>query len=165
MQSRMALATATAKGCFARLSSTPAKQRCCWDTHSSLPSPPRPAGLSQLLAEGDGGDTGLLWQAPVPPQEPQPCFSSTETTRNRQGSRRGGFPNGAGEKKGFPLPPVGFTHPLGSPAPAAGLGPATKSTEGARQRQSCFQHVHKCIDRDPMEGVVLAFGLVSPHTG
>lgn len=25
----------------------PAKQRCCWDTPSSLPSPPRPAGLSQ----------------------------------------------------------------------------------------------------------------------
>lgn len=33
----------------------PAKQRCCWDTPSSLPSPPRPAGLSQLLTEGDGG--------------------------------------------------------------------------------------------------------------
>lgn len=161
MQSRMALATATAKKCFA---GPPAKQRCFWDTPSSLPSPSRPAGLSHLLTEGDGGDTGLLWQVPVPPQEPQSCFSSTETTRNRQDSRRGGFPKGAGQKKEFPFPPVGFTHHLGSPVPAAGLVPATKSAEGARRGQSCFELVHKCIDRDPTEGV-LAFCLISPHTG
>lgn len=162
MQSRTALAGATDKGCFARPSS---KAEVLLGHPQLPPQPPRPAGLSQLLTEGDGGDTGLLWQAPVPPQEPQLCFSSTETTRNRRGSRRGGFPKGAGGKKGFPLPPVGFTHPLGSPAPAASLGPATKSAEGARQGQSCFQLVHKCIDGDPMDGVVLAFWLISPHTG
>lgn len=37
MHSRMALAAVTARGCFARPST---KQRCCWDTPSSLPSPP-----------------------------------------------------------------------------------------------------------------------------
>lgn len=56
------------------LPGSPAKQRCCWDTPSSLPSPPRLAGLSQLLTEGDGGDTGLLWQAPVPPPRASAVF-------------------------------------------------------------------------------------------
>lgn len=41
--------------------------------------PPEPPWAGGAQPEGDGGDTGHLWQVPVPPQEPQLSFSSAET--------------------------------------------------------------------------------------
>lgn len=52
-------------------------------------------------------------------------------------------------KERISAPSSGFHPPLSSPAPAAGLGPATDLGTGARQGQSCFELVHKCIDGDP----------------
>lgn len=61
MQSRMALAAATARGCFARPSS---KAEVLLGHPQLPPQPPQASRTQPVLTEGDGEDTGLVCSSP-----------------------------------------------------------------------------------------------------